>query len=52
MHAPFVVFAVVTAILSLAALTLPDAHGHVDEPASLREVAGIVARRRPAVRPR
>ena len=42
LHAPYVVFAVFTAILSLAALTLPDAHGHVDEPASLREVANIV----------
>jgi MFS transporter, DHA1 family, solute carrier family 18 (vesicular amine transporter), member 1/2 len=42
LHAPYVVFAVVTAALSLAALTLPEAHGHVDEPASLREVAEIV----------
>ena len=42
LHAPYVVFAVFTAILSLAALTLPDAHGHIDEPASLREVADIV----------
>jgi predicted MFS family arabinose efflux permease len=42
LHAPYAIFAAVTAVLCLAALTLPEAKGHADEPASLREVADIV----------
>lgn len=42
LHAPYVIFAVFTGLLCLAALTLPDAQGHAEEPASLRQVADIV----------
>ena len=43
-HAPFVVFAVVVAGLTLAALRLPEAPGHVGEPAGVGDAVRLARR--------